>query len=566
MDRQLRPRAAATALAAGLLALAFCGGRGSSASPAASPAASPPSAWTPDVVAPTMPTKVFAATASPASVALRWTPATDNVGATAYRITRDGTIVATVASTSYGDTGLPAGTAQDHQAVALHATGDSSIRSATASVTLSTSGNVINATPADYLAKLAALQPGDTLLLAAGNYGVDANGQDTADPPGLPIFHLNGTASQPITITGPDTGPRAVMLGRSTHNTIRFDTASYVVVRNIDVDGRSLGGDAVKSQGVSHHITIEGLNIKRVNSNQQVVGISTKAAVWNWVIRRNTIVGAGTGMYLGNSDGSCPFIAGTIENNLIYDTIGYNIEIKHQNPRPALAGMPSGRTSTIIRGNVFSKSAATSSTGTLARPNLLVGHMPLRGSGTTDLYEIYGNFFYQNPTEALFQAEGNVAFHDNVLVNDVGGAIHIQPHNDVPKLIRIFSNTVIARDDGISVTGGSSAYTQVVEGNAVFARAPIAVSGLSASATANVTDNYAAASNYLNAPTAALGMFDAYPKTRALRATALDATGLSRFTDWNLDFNGMVRDWTVRGAYAGEGTNPGWLPSLTIKP
>jgi hypothetical protein len=563
MDRQLRPRAAAIALAAGLLTLAFCSGGGSSVSSAAAPAASPPSVQTLDRMAPT---NVLAAATSPISVALRWTAATDNVGVTAYRVYRDNTVLAKVASTSYTDTGPSAGTTDAHQVVALDATGNSSTRSATASMTPPASGKVISATAADYLTKLAALNPGDTLLLAAGNYGVDANGQDTAEPPGLPIFNLNGTASQPITITGPDTGPRPVMLGRSTHNTIRFDTASYVVVRNIDVDGRSLGEDAVKSQGVSHHITIEGLHIKGVDNNQQIVGISTKATVWNWVIRHNTIVGAGTGMYLGNSNGSCPFIAGTIENNLIYDTIGYNIEIKHQNPRPALAGMPTGRSSTIIRGNVFSKSAATSSTDGLARPNLLVGHLPLSGSGATDLYEIYGNFFYQNPTEALFQAEGNVAFHDNVLVNDIGGAIHIQPHNDVPKLIRIFSNTVIARDDGISVSGGSTAYTQVVEGNVIFANAPIAVSGLSASATTNVTDNYAAASIYLNAPTAALGTFDAYPKTRTLRATALDTTGLPGFTDWNLDFNGMVRDWTVRGAYAGDGTNPGWLPKLAIKP
>src|SRR5262245_52034803 len=57
--------------------------------------------------------------------------------------------------------------------------------------------NVIAADPSNYLAKLAALKPGDTLLLAAGDYGVDAQGRDTASPPGLPIFGLNGTAEAP---------------------------------------------------------------------------------------------------------------------------------------------------------------------------------------------------------------------------------------------------------------------------------------------------------------------------------------------------------------------------------
>ena len=31
---------------------------------------------------------------------------------------------------------------------------------------------------------------------------------------------------------------------------------------------------------------------------------------------------------------------------------------------------------------------------------------------------IHGNFFHQNPTEALFQAEGNVIFYSNLLLND----------------------------------------------------------------------------------------------------------------------------------------------------
>ena len=82
------------------------------------------------------------------------------------------------------------------------------------------------------------------------------------------------------------------------------------------------------------------------------------------------------------------------------DTIGYNMQIKHQNPRPTNIGMPTGPSKTIIRHNVFSK--ADNSIGSSPRPNLLVGHFPLSGPGVDDVYEIYGNFFYQNPTEALF--------------------------------------------------------------------------------------------------------------------------------------------------------------------
>lgn len=132
--------------------------------------------------------------------------------------------------------------------------------------------------------------------------------------------------------------------------------------------------------------------------------------------------------------------------------------------------MPEGNSMTIIRHNVFAKSA-NSSTGKMARPNLLVGHC---GPGAEDTYAIYGNFFYRNPSKALFQGEGNIAFYSNVLVNTHGDAINIQPHNAVPRRIDVFHNTVLAANTGIRVSGGDPAYTQRVMGNAVFADNPIA--------------------------------------------------------------------------------------------
>jgi hypothetical protein len=188
-------------------------------------------------------------------------------------------------------------------------------------------GRKIDATPSDYLAKLKTLQPGQTLVLGAGIY------DNPNDVPGLPLFNLNGTESAPITITGAGDASQTVLLGRSTHNTIRIANSSHVIARNLTIDGRDLGGDGVKAQGVAHHITLENLVIRGVGGDQQVVGISTNGApTWNWTIRGNTIVGAGTGMYLGNSDGTNPFVAGVIERNVVRDTIGYNVQIKHQAP------------------------------------------------------------------------------------------------------------------------------------------------------------------------------------------------------------------------------------------
>ncbi|MCS7101445.1 MAG: hypothetical protein NZL99_07095 [Burkholderiaceae bacterium] len=451
---------------------------------------------------------------------------------------------------------------------AVDAAGNVSANSSSAQATTpAASGNIIPANPNNYLSLLPTLKPGDTLLLAPGNYGIDASGNDTASVPGLPIFNLNGTAAAPITITGPETGPKPVFYGRATHNTIRLANASYIVIRNLEVNGRDRGGFGVAVQGLAHHITIEGLRIYGVGGEQQIVGISTTGSpTWNWVIRRNVIENAGTGMYLGDSNGGSPFVAGIVENNLIVDSIGYNMQIKHQVPWSNVpAGMPTGKTNTIIRHNVFVKrSSYVSPDG--ARPNLLVGDQPASGPGSSNGFEIYGNFFYQNPTEALFQGEGNIAFYANVLVNHAGTAMRVQRHNGVVRDVRIFGNTIVARDTGIAVSGGASGFTQQVLGNAVFAGAPITVSGSAASASANVTDSYANAAAYLNNPTGAPGALDLYPKVGQLRGTALGTTGLAAFTDFDRDFNGASRNWTLRGAYSGEGTNPGWLPKLEIKP
>ncbi len=416
-------------------------------------------------------------------------------------------------------------------------------------------GAIYNGNPGNYLTLLGSLAPGDALLLAAGAY-----------TGGLPLSNVNGAPGAPIRIAGPESGPRAVFLARDFDNTINIVDSSYVEIRNLELDGQGYAVDAVKAKSESvsaHHITLENLYIHGHTADQQIVGISTKCPAWNWIIRRNIINTAGTGMYLGDSTGDAPFVNGLIEGNLVVDTIGYNVQIKHQNPRPNLPGMPTSGV-TIIRHNVFSK-AYNGAMGGNARPNLLVGHWPLSGAGANDVYLIYGNFFYQNPTgEALFQGEGNVALYDNLFINPSGSAAWIQAQNDLPRSINVFNNTVLATGDGLRVTGVNTAYSQRVIGNAVFAATPLNLSPSVVNA-GNVTGAYASASTYLTNPFAAPGTLDLYPKPGQLTGSPLDTSAFQSFTDWDRDFNSALHDGTFRGAYAGSGANPGWLPKLERK-
>jgi len=326
----------------------------------------------------------------------------------------------------------------------------------------------------DYRDHVRRLQPGDRLLLEPGDYRQ-----------GLPLHNLSGRAGQPIVIEAADPAAPPRFIARPRANTVSLVNVRHLVLRHLELDGRGLPVDAVKAEGHSRYadfITLESLHIHDHAASQQNVGISTKCPALGWVVRGNRIERVGTGMYFGDSDGSDPFVGGMIEANRIAYTLGYNLQIKHQTTRPAEYA---DRYDTVIRYNVFSKSDAVA--GPLARPNVLLGHVPPTGTGSEDRYLVYGNLFLHNPSEALLQAEGRVAVYDNVFINGSGDAIHIQPHHDVPRDMAIFSNTVLASGTGILVRQGKGAvWRQRVIANVVAATPPV----LGGEAAHNVTLAY----------------------------------------------------------------------------
>src|ERR1700719_4382862 len=201
---------------------------------------------------------------------------------------------------------------------------------------------ILRADPSNYRRMIGDLVPADTLVLAAGEY------------PRLTIANLAGVPGRCITITGPAGDRPAVIFGKIGNRTVEIIDSNYVVVSNLVIDGRGLpGADGIKAVAsphpATHHIVLDGNLIIGAGATQQTDGITTKTPTWNWVIRRNTILSAGTALYLGDSDGTAPFIAGLIENNLVVDPIGYGMQIKYQIARPELPGMPERAQATIIR-------------------------------------------------------------------------------------------------------------------------------------------------------------------------------------------------------------------------
>ena len=101
----------------------------SSGAAVTTPASAPPT----DTTAPAAPTGLTATTKSATEIDLSWTASTDNVAVAGYRIYRNGTLVATTASTTYADTPISAGSSNTYYAVAIDGSGNASSQSATAS-------------------------------------------------------------------------------------------------------------------------------------------------------------------------------------------------------------------------------------------------------------------------------------------------------------------------------------------------------------------------------------------------------------------------------------------------
>jgi chitodextrinase len=102
---------------------------------AASSAASVTTPSAPDTAAPSVPANLSATAVSTSQINLSWTASTDNIGVAGYDVYRGSTKVATVTSTSFGDSGLSAGTTYSYTVVAKDAAGNASAHSAAVSAT-----------------------------------------------------------------------------------------------------------------------------------------------------------------------------------------------------------------------------------------------------------------------------------------------------------------------------------------------------------------------------------------------------------------------------------------------
>src|SRR2546427_1321114 len=96
-----------------------------------------------DTQAPSSPTNLAATAVSSSQIDLSWSPATDNVGVTGYRVYRNGTLVASPTGTSVSIVGLSASTTYSFTVSAVDAAGNASALSAPLSATTPGTGGAV---------------------------------------------------------------------------------------------------------------------------------------------------------------------------------------------------------------------------------------------------------------------------------------------------------------------------------------------------------------------------------------------------------------------------------------
>jgi hypothetical protein len=152
-----------------------------------------------------------------------------------------------------------------------------------------------------------------------------------------------------------------------------------------------------------------------------------------------------------------------------------------------------------------------------------------------------------------------VSVHDNIFVNSHGDAVRIQPHHAQPRRVLLSHNTIVTRGVGISVSGGSVEFRQVVVANAVFAGMPLR----GGDQRWNVTGPYEAASEMLVAPFARLGGLDFSPRGRQLDLPV--SADDDELATQSVDFYGSERRIPSAGAIA-PGIPALWRLGLSKQP
>lgn len=392
----------------------------------------------------------------------------------------------------------------------------------------------------DIEAAVAALSPGDELVLGGGTYLFDEN----------ITLRANGTPSEPILIRARDGEQPVLTQATNRQNIVEINGSSHLILRGIEFTGGSHGIRLINSD----YITIEDCEIHE--TGDVAVSANSGGTYEGLRILRNHIHhtnGTGEGMYLGCNNDACRVANSLIEGNYVHHTNrstvsqGDGIEIKD------------GSYGNIVRDNVIHDTNY---------PGILV--YSTAGNGPPNVIE--RNVVW-NVNDNTVQMAADVVFRNNIVLGNVAMQSH---QSGSPSNIEFIHNTVISPGNAVDVRDVTGSV--LIANNAIYAQGTalrlssgdlsqvllagnIGEGGLSGG-NSGYSDGNGIAADLVNGSFSGSPPIDAYPAQGSALIGAGDTNHVAQD-----DFNGTPRSGAAdAGAYAfGDGGNPGWAISAAFK-
>lgn len=401
--------------------------------------------------------------------------------------------------------------------------------------------SAIDITPSgDLRAAIAALRPGDELVLAGGTYTFSSRFGVT----------IVGTQQQPITIRAKTGEKPRIHMNTNAQNIIEVQGSRYVTFRGIEFTGGSHGIRLMDSD----FVTIEECEVHETGD----VAISANSGGTYEGLRllRNHIHhthGTGEGMYLGCNNNACRLANSLIEGNYIHNTDnadvvqGDGIELKE------------GSYGNIVRDNVIHDTNY---------PGIIV--YSTVGNGAQNIIE--GNVIWNSGDNAI-QAAADVIIRNNIIL----GVVAFQAHQaGSPGNIELVHNTIINESSGVDVRNVVGPV--LIANNAVYSQSSQAIRLISGSlnlvtlagnvghgglsgASSGFTEGKGIGADFVNGHYG-VPPIDLFPKSGSALIGAASAAHATP-----IDFNGTSRTGTNDvGAYRYSSSgNPGWTITAGFK-
>lgn len=386
-----------------------------------------------------------------------------------------------------------------------------------------------------------ALQPGDELVLADGDYTLS----------GRFGVNVSGTSAAPILIRAADNARPHFHRPEANQN-IWDLTVSWVTIRGLAFSGGSAGlrVEAADNFTIEDCEVFETADVAlRFNDGGQNYA--------NITIQRNHIHdthGTGEGMYLGCNNNGCQMSNSLIAHNYVHnmdaDDIlqGDGIELKE------------GSYGNTIRDNVIHDTNY---------PCILT--YSTVGNGAPNVIE--GNVMW-NCADNAIQSAADAVIRNNIILGAGGNGIASQPHqNGAPSNMTIVHNTII--NGGTAIAVRNAVGTVTVANNAVYSQNGSAIQVVGTLNGFDIVGNVG--NGGLNGPNSGLvqgdiaadfedamyGQFpmDVFPGSGGALPGVGDAAHVPEF-----DFNGTMRNGRPDvGAYHFAAMNPGWTITEDFK-